>query len=128
MDFTKEEMNEVNKLFREIEKLFFQKSNHNVPNYICVFFQKEQNFIYLKIKYRNIDMEIYRFNNEYKYTINNRGIFDKEILSLINYIKNNFELFINKPIEDGKTLNFIFESGDVEQILLERCRRKYDIM
>ena len=90
--------------------------------------QPTKNFIYLKIKYRNIDMEIYRFNNEYKYTINNRGIFDKETLNLINYVKNNFELFINKPIEDGKTLNFIFESGTVEQILLERCRRKYDIM
>lgn len=124
MNFTNEELNEVNKLFRKIEEIFYPKSNHTIKNYSSIYFQKEQGFIYFKIVYRDIKAEIYNYNNEYKYIINNKGILYHEILNLIEYIKEYFTLFLNKPIEDGKTINFIFESGDVEQILLERCRRK----
>lgn len=128
MNVTEEELAEVSELFKEINKLFFNRINNNTKNYSEICFYKENEFRYFKFLHRGIEFEIYFINNQFKYNILTRENCEKEILQLIMYIKNNFMLLFNKITEAGKFLSYTFESGDIEEIMLARCRKRNNMI
>lgn len=128
MNLSKEEMNEINNLFSQINKLFHSKAKIDSIDYTEIRFEKENDFRYLNIKYRNLHFEIYTYDGMFKYNIFDKSMIEKEIIELVKYMKENFTLLLNKEIDDGKLINYTFESGDLEQVLLARCRKRNNII
>lgn len=128
MELTEEELNEVNRLFKKVNTLFFYKVRQNAKNYSEIFFCKENDFRYFKFRYKGIEFEIYFSNGSFKYEQGMPALYTDEILDLIKYIKQEFTLIFNKEVEKGKLISYTFESGDTEQIMLNRCRKRSKIV
>lgn len=128
MQVSEEELEEVNKLFKKMNELFLFKTAINSKNYSEIDFYKEKEFRYLNFVYRNIKFEIYFINGQFKYNIISNGNYEKQIIELIKYLKTDFTKLFNKQIEMGKTLSYTFESGDMEEILLSRCRKRNNLL
>lgn len=128
MELSENEMFEVNELFKEVNKLFYNKTKATSVDYTEIRFEKENDYRYFKFKYRNLEFEIYYLNGVFDFNICDNSLINDEILKLIKYIKTNFLLLFNREIEEGKIINMTFDSGDLKEILLARSRKRNNLI